>query len=171
MPYSPFYSAQKQDTAADRTKNLSAKYSLQALALTTVLLGSSVSTPAFSEGNDTALEVLRSIARTPSHARSLQVKSDALLITGSVVRSGGSNRVLYHLPSNGEGLRLHGETASLVRPVFFAKEQLAGDIMLRLAYRNAVSVMPEASNLAVEINGVVIGKRTIQSPDRSRTLE
>ncbi|MEM9676498.1 MAG: cellulose biosynthesis cyclic di-GMP-binding regulatory protein BcsB [Pseudomonadota bacterium] len=121
--------------------------------------------------NDAALEVLRSIARTPSHARSMLVKSDALLVTGSVVKSGGTQRVLYHLPASEQGLRLHGESASLRWPVYIAEQQLAGDIALRLAYKNAVSVMPEASNIAVEINGVMIGKRTVQSPDRSRTLE
>ncbi|MEL6947944.1 MAG: cellulose biosynthesis cyclic di-GMP-binding regulatory protein BcsB, partial [Pseudomonadota bacterium] len=144
---------------------------LLAMSLATSVGCSGFVVPALADNGDTALEVLRSIARTPSHARSLQVKSDALLVTGSVVRAHGANRVLYHLPANQQGLRLHGETASLRWPVFFAQEHLSGDITLRLAYKNAVSVMPEASNIAVEINGVLIGKRSIQSPDRSRTLQ
>jgi len=143
------------------------------LFLATALSGmTSFASPAGAEGkNDAALEVLRAIARTPSHARSMLVKSDALLVTGSVVKSGGKERVLYHLPTSEEGLRLHGESASLRWPVYIAEQQLAGDITLRLAYKNAVSVMPEASNISVEINGVMIGKRTVQSPDRSRTLQ
>ena len=117
-----------------------------------------------------ALEILRQINHNPALAHSKSARSDALLTTGSIVKSGGEDRVLYHFPAIDGGLRLGGETASLEWPVHIAREQLAGTVMLRLAYQNAVSIMPEASYLAVEVNGVMIGKRAIQSPDRSRVL-
>lgn len=61
-------------------------------------------------------------------------------------------------------LRLEGED-DVVRLTFFADDAVVaagGD--LRLSYRNAVSVMPEASRMSVSLNGVAIGEFAIRSP-------
>ena len=121
-------------------------------------------------GTEPALEILKQITHNPVLAHSVNARKEALLTTGSVVKSGGVDRVLYHLPATEQGLRLKGETASMEWPVHIARQQLGGDVVMRIGYKNAVSVMPEASHLALEVNGVLIGKQTIQSPDRSRVL-
>ena len=121
-------------------------------------------------GVSPALDILRKINLNPAIAHSLEARNDALLTTGSIIKSNGTNKVLYHLPASEQGMRLNGETASRTWPVRIAQQQLEGSVELRLAYLNAVSVMPEASHIGVEINGVQIGKQPIQSPDRSRTL-
>lgn len=112
-----------------------------------------------------ALEMLRAINKNPEIHTSLKARNEAVLTTGSIVRSRGKDRVLYHLPATVQGQRFKGETAAKDWAVYIAQEQLRGDVTLRLAYQNAVSVMPEASHLSVEINGVMVGKRAIQSPD------
>ena len=117
-----------------------------------------------------ALEILRKINENPAIAHSLQARNHALLVTGSIVKSDGKERVLYHLPATGQGMRLRGESASKTWPVQIAQAQLEGAVELRLAYLNAVSVMPEASKIGLEVNGVMIGTRPIQSPNRSKTL-
>lgn len=126
--------------------------------------------PTSGPGADAALEVLRQINHNPAVSHSIEARNEALLTTGSVVKSNGTDRVLYHLPATGQGMQLDGESDSKEWPLYIAREQLSGKVSLHLGYVNAVSVMPEASYLAVEINGVMIGKHAIQSPDRTRVL-
>jgi len=118
-----------------------------------------------------ALEVLRQINHNPAVSHSAAARNEALLVTGSVVKSNGADRVLYHLPATGQGLQLDGESDSKEWPLYIAQEQLSGRVSLHLGYINAVSVMPEASYLAIEVNGVMIGKHAIQSPNRTRVLK
>ena len=117
-----------------------------------------------------ALEALRELANNPALRDARTRRRHAELVTGSIVRAHGRDAVLYHLPDNGGALRLHGETAVAEWTMPVAEAQLAGKVSLRIAYTNAVSVMPEASNLTVAINGATIGSRPIQSPDRPRQL-
>ncbi|MEL6750992.1 MAG: cellulose biosynthesis cyclic di-GMP-binding regulatory protein BcsB, partial [Pseudomonadota bacterium] len=112
-----------------------------------------------------ALDLLRLIA----NGRSADL--DTLAITGTVVKAGALDRVLYHLPQHARGLRLAGEWSAREFPIHLTRDQLRGTVTFRLTYQNAVSVMPEASNLAVFINDREVSSRPINSPDRARTLE
>ncbi len=155
---------------------MSKKQFFTTLLCSTLLAGTLGNLSAFAQEGviekepEMALEVLRKLKRNPSIAHSMDARNDALLTTGSVVKDKGLDRVLYHLPANEQGLRLGGETAAKEWPVYIARQQLDGPVTFRLAYKNAVSVMPEASNIAIEVNGVMVGKRPIQSPNRSHTL-
>ncbi|MEL7272887.1 MAG: cellulose biosynthesis cyclic di-GMP-binding regulatory protein BcsB [Pseudomonadota bacterium] len=143
------------------------KHARLVAAVATLMASTTYSSATLAEGAkslEPAVEMLRAIHRNPEISRSLRARNEALLTTGSIVRSRGKDRVLYHLPATVQGQRFAGETASKDWAVYIAQEQLRGDVTLRLAYQNAVSVMPEASHLAVEINGVMVGKRAIQSP-------
>ncbi len=116
-----------------------------------------------------ALDILRQVgARTWS--ASGQSAVDAMLTTGSVVKHDGVDRVLYHLPINDRGVRFAGEESTKSWPIEFTLSQLAGKVSLRLALKNAVSVMPEASHITIFINGQELERHAIQSPDRSRLL-
>ncbi|MEM9731870.1 MAG: cellulose biosynthesis cyclic di-GMP-binding regulatory protein BcsB [Pseudomonadota bacterium] len=144
------------------------KHARIAAAFAILLASTAFPTATSAEGAkvlEPAVEMLRAINRNPEINRSLKARNEALLTTGSIVRSRGKDRVLYHLPATVQGQRFAGETAAKDWAVYIAQEQLRGDVTLRLAYQNAVSVMPEASHLAVEINGVMVGKRAIQSPN------
>ena len=120
--------------------------------------------------SEPALEILKQINHNPALAHSVIARQEALLTTGSVIKSGGKDRVLYHMPATDRGLRMSGETASIEWPVNIARQQLGGQVTMRVGYKNAVSVMPEASSLTLEVNGAHIASRAIQSPDRSRVL-
>jgi len=146
-------------------------------ALTSTLLTTAIyaadrqtTVPLSKVGTEPALEILKQISHNPALVHSQKARDEALLTTGSVIKTDGRNRVLYHLPATEQGLRFKGETASMEWPVHIARQQLGGDVTVRVGYKNAVSVMPEASHIALEVNGVMIGKQTIQSPDRSRVL-
>ncbi len=116
-----------------------------------------------------ALDILRQVgARTWSAAGQSAV--DAMLTTGSIIKSDGVDRVLYHLPINDRGVRFAGEETTKSWPIEFTLSQLADKVTLRLALKNAVSVMPEASSITVFINGQELERHAIQSPDRSRIL-
>ena len=123
-----------------------------------------------SDAKEPALETLRELARSPALREVRARRQEKRLVTGSIVRAHGRDAVFYHLPDNGTDLRLHGETGEIAWAMPIAQEQLKGAVSLRLAYTNAVSVMPEASNLTVSVNGVELGTRPIQSPDRPRQL-
>ena len=116
-----------------------------------------------------ALDILRQVGAR-NWSPSGQSAVDAMLTTGSVIKSNGVDRVLYHLPITDRGVRFAGEDASKAWPIEFTLSQLAGKVTLRLALKNAVSVMPEASHIAVFINGQELERHAIQSPDRSRIL-
>lgn len=124
-----------------------------------------------SPNNESALLLLRQLRANPAVRESLNARKDALLTTGSVINVGGDKRVLHHLPAIGRDLRLTGEIDSLEWPVYFAPQQLQGNITLHLGLLNAVSVMPEASQVTVELNGVEIAKRALQSADRTKVVK
>ena len=73
---------------------------------------------------------------------------------------------LRHLPSNAQGLRLAGEIASSEWPVYLTEAQAAHPLKFQLGYLSAVSVMPEASTLQVQINDVTIGELHLHSPSK-----
>lgn len=80
-------------------------------------------------------------------------------------------RVLRRLPSQTRSMRLAGETDALVWPVWVGAGEAAGEVDLRLALVAAVSVMPEASRLTVEVNGRPVGEFAIASGGGAKTVD
>lgn len=141
------------------------------LALTSALVVPALTTPAMAEGaiEGAALRALRMVRDEPHLARSGRLTDE--IVTGTVVKRGERRHVLYHLPALDRTLTLKGEADRIEWPFFVARQQLLGAVRLRLAYRNAVSVMPEASRLSVAVNGVDLVAHPIRSPGGSRLHE
>lgn len=79
--------------------------------------------------------------------------------------------VLRRLPSIGRDTRLVGETDALAFPIWLTAAEVAAAPRLRLAHVAAVSVMPEASNLTVIVNGRPITAVAITATGASRSVE
>lgn len=80
----------------------------------------------------------------------------------------GSTELVHHFPASRETLRFAGETASRTWPVFLTRAQARSAARLRLSLVNAVSVMPEASYLAVHINDVRVAELPLNAAIASR---
>jgi hypothetical protein len=75
----------------------------------------------------------------------------------------------YVLPV--ERLRLEGETASRSWQVWLTEaEAKAGEAKLRLGYRSAILVAPEASRLRISVNGQTLADDPIKAPERPTEL-
>ena len=79
--------------------------------------------------------------------------------------------VLRHLPSTLDGLELTGESGELRWPVYVTARQANGALRLRIGYRSAVSVLPDASMLTTRINGHIIGTDVIDAPRGLRIVD
>lgn len=79
--------------------------------------------------------------------------------------------VLRHLPSTLDGLELIGESGELRWPVYLTAAQAAGALRLRIGYKSAVSVLPEASTLTAQVNDRTIGTDVIDAPRGLRIVE
>ena len=77
---------------------------------------------------------------------------------------------VWRLPVPAEAMRLSGEDARLAWPVFVPAGALDGLKQFRLAYRAAVSVMPEASFVALSINGRPVGRTSISAPSSTKAI-
>ncbi|MBL8587778.1 MAG: cellulose biosynthesis cyclic di-GMP-binding regulatory protein BcsB, partial [Methylobacteriaceae bacterium] len=71
---------------------------------------------------------------------------------------------LRHLHNNAQGYRLAGEIGASEWPIYLTAAQAAAPLRFQLGYLSAVSVMPEASTLTVQINEVTIGAAPIKAP-------
>jgi cellulose synthase operon protein B len=74
------------------------------------------------------------------------------------------------LPIVPEDTRLVGEAASREFPVYLTAGEAARMAKFNLAYRNAISVMPETFRLTVRINDVVVGETAVQDANQPETL-
>ena len=79
--------------------------------------------------------------------------------------------ILRFLPNTFDGQRLTGETGELRWPVYLTAAQAAAPVRMRIGYRSAVSVLPEASKLEVKINGRLVGEDAIDAANGLRTAE
>jgi len=70
----------------------------------------------------------------------------------------------------GEDSRLVGEAASREFPIFLTAGEAARMAKLQLAYRNAISVMPETFRLIVRVNDVVIGETAVPNSNQPAVL-
>ncbi|MBK9081489.1 MAG: cellulose biosynthesis cyclic di-GMP-binding regulatory protein BcsB [Rhizobiales bacterium] len=77
---------------------------------------------------------------------------------------------LRHLPNNAQGYRLAGEIGASEWPIYLTDAQAAAPLRFQLGYLSAVSVMPEASTITVQINDRTIGEARIQAPHAVRTM-
>ena len=64
---------------------------------------------------------------------------------------------LRRLPAIAAPLRLWGEAGSLTWPLFVTEAQARSGGRIRIGYAASVSVLPEASTLAVSLNGAALG--------------
>lgn len=72
-----------------------------------------------------------------------------------------ASSVLHRLNTDARQLRFEGETGSRVWPVYVSEAQSHGRARVRLAYTNAVSVMPEASKVTVFVNNIQVAEANI----------
>lgn len=70
---------------------------------------------------------------------------------------------LTHLQNHPLGMRLSGESDSRTWPFYISANQLQRPIEFRLSYMNAVSVMPEASEITVRVNDNIVHSEVIRS--------
>jgi len=70
----------------------------------------------------------------------------------------------------GEDSRLVGEAASREFPIFLTAGEAARTAKIQLAYRNAISVMPETFRLIVRVNDVVVGETAVQNSNQQEVL-
>lgn len=73
-------------------------------------------------------------------------------------------------PIIGEDSRLVGEAASREFPIFLTAGEAARMAKFQLAYRTAISVMPETYRLTIKINDVVVGETSVQNANQSELL-
>jgi hypothetical protein len=69
-----------------------------------------------------------------------------------------------------EDSRLVGEAANREFPIYLTAGEASRMAKFQLAYRNAISVMPETFRLTVRINDIVVGESTVQSAAQPEVL-
>jgi hypothetical protein len=85
-------------------------------------------------------------------------------------RPAAGGAMLRHLTNNIQGYRLAGEIGSSEWPIFVTEAQASRRLQFRLGYLAAVSVMPEASALALTINDQLIGDTPIRAVQDVETV-
>ena len=71
---------------------------------------------------------------------------------------------LRHLPNNAEGLRLPGEIATSEWPIYLTQAQAARELRFQVGFLSAISNLPDASRLLIQVNDVTIGEVKIDAP-------
>lgn len=77
---------------------------------------------------------------------------------------------IWRLPGSARSMRVDGEDGIVTLPVFVPAASVAGIKRFQLAYKAAISVMPEASWLTLEVNGRTVGRVPIASPNKTKIL-
>ena len=88
--------------------------------------------------------------------------------TGSIGKA--EDAILRHLPNNAQGLRLAGEIGTSEWPVYLTKAQAEHPLKFQLGFLAAISDLPEASRLSVQINDQTIGDISIDAPHKVKTI-
>ncbi len=78
--------------------------------------------------------------------------------------------VLRHLPATLDGLRLDGEIGDLAWPVYLTEAQAGSALRFRVGYLSAVSVLPDASQLQLRVNGRVVTTETIDASQELKSV-
>ena len=68
---------------------------------------------------------------------------------------------IHRIGADSRQLRFEGETASRVWPIYATSGETTAQARLHIAYTNAISVMPEASNIVVSVNDVAVARSAI----------
>ena len=77
---------------------------------------------------------------------------------------------IWRLPASPSATRIAGEDGTLSFPVYVPKANVPALRRFQLTYKAAISVMPEASWLTVEINGKTVGRVPVSAPNKSKVL-
>lgn len=101
-------------------------------------------------------------AANPATPPDRDARRDAASVTAAPAR---------RLPATTDGFRLEGEEATLRFPVYLTEAQTRGRPRLRVSYLSAISVAPETSDLTASVNGVVVGRTSIQAPGAVKVVE
>lgn len=134
---------------------------LMSLIATTIVLGVAGSQP-------TAAQSLLSGAATASPTVSLRGLGESTILstrpldTGKAANEAGAGLASFEQPKS--SLILAGEESVLNLTFVLDAEKAAAGGDLEIAYRNAVSVMPEASAVSIMVNGSPVGEFPIRSP-------
>lgn len=115
----------------------------------------------------TAITILMSLAATNAGALDAPRTPGAASIASLTPAAPEWSRPL---PVSAEDTRLIGEAATREFPIFLTAGEAARMAKLQLAYRNAISVMPETFRLTVRINDIVVGETAIQNANQTETL-
>jgi hypothetical protein len=111
------------------------------------------------------------IAPAPA-APALVVPEGALRAVGAEVATVATETgVLRRLPSVGRSARLSGEYDAISWPVFLTAAEAAANPRLRLTHVAAVSVMPEASRLAVSVDDRPVSTFPIATNGSAKVVE
>ncbi len=78
---------------------------------------------------------------------------------------------LHRLGSDARQLRFDGENMTRVWPIYATVGQTTGRARLHIAYTNAISVMPEASSIAVSVNDVPVAQSPVNAGGDQATLD
>ena len=122
----------------------------------------------------------RSFVFAPPHVKpgrpGMDFTPTGAIVSSATVPAGGDSStppevVLRHLPNNIQGFRLNGEVGASEWPIYLSEAQLRRKMSFRVGYLSAVSVMPEASDLTVSINDVVIGSTKIRAPNKVQMVD
>lgn len=106
-----------------------------------------------------------------SPAVAAEASPNAAVAGTVVVTEGATDGILRRLPSLGRETKLSGESDRLSWPVWVTAAEAGQAQRLRLTYTAAVSVMPEASHLAVTVNDTSLGAWRLATGGTARTLD
>ena len=88
----------------------------------------------------------------------------------TIPAQGAAPAVIWRLPGSPGAMRVAGEEGAMAWPVYVPAANATALKRFQLAYKAAISVMPEASWLSLEINGQTVGRVPIAAPDRTKVL-
>jgi hypothetical protein len=78
---------------------------------------------------------------------------------------------VHRLGSDARQLRFEGETSSRTWSIYVTEAQAATRARVRLAYSNAISVMPEVSTLSVSVNDIAVAQTPIAAASDPGALD
>ncbi len=96
--------------------------------------------------------------------------AESLDLNAAAMRDIGTSNVLRYLANNSQGLRLSGEVGASEWPVYLTEAQIRAPLTFQLGYLSAVSVMPEASVLTIQMNDITIGQAHIEAPHGTKII-
>ncbi len=114
--------------------------------------------------------LMDSLSRLKSRYSSIGEGVDPV-ITGTITPRRPSNVIFSHLPVLIEDSRLQGENDQLEWPIYVTPADIRNGVTFSLTYKNAVSVMPEMSNMRILVNDRLVAEKTIRSAAKISELK